>query len=80
MITHLLVFLQSLVAGAPAPKNPWGGLTFEWEADSPPVEHNFPHEPVIVHGPYDYDEVVPPHCDERDYPLPAPLPAGSRGH
>jgi len=80
MFIHLFVFLHSLVAGAPAPKNPWGGLTFEWEADSPPVEHNFPHEPVITHGPYDYDDVVPPHCDERDFPLPERLPPGARHH
>jgi cytochrome c oxidase subunit 1 len=76
LLLHLMVFVQSLVAGPKAPKNPWGGLTFEWEADSPPVEHNFPHEPVITHGPYDYDDVVPPHCDPREYPLPAPSTNG----
>jgi len=71
-VIHLLVFIHSLVAGAKAPRNPWGGLTFEWETESPPLEHNFEHEPVIVHGPYDYENTVPPHCDPEDFPLPEP--------
>jgi len=69
---HLGVFIQSLVAGPKAPPNPWGGLTLEWTTDSPPIEHNFHHEPVVHHGPYDFDDVVPPHCDPKDYPLPEP--------
>ena len=71
-LVHLAVFVQSLVAGKKATANPWGGLTFEWYAESPPLEHNFAHEPVITHGPYDFDEVVPPHTDPDDYPLPDP--------
>ena len=71
-LLHLLVFVQSLFAGRTAPKNPWGGLTLEWYADSPPLSHNFAHEPVLTHGPYDYDLVVPPHWDPADYPLPDP--------
>jgi hypothetical protein len=23
----------------------------------------------VKHGPYDFDDVVPPHCDPKDYPL-----------
>lgn len=34
--------------------NPWGGRTFEWEAQSPPITHNFDFDPVLVHGPYDF--------------------------
>jgi len=71
-LIHLMVFLTSLAAGRKAPANPWGGLTFEWETSSPPIEHNFAHEPVITHGPYDYDTALPPHCDPKDYPLPDP--------
>ncbi|MBL0926907.1 MAG: cbb3-type cytochrome c oxidase subunit I [Phycisphaerales bacterium] len=71
-LIHAAVFAQSLVAGAKAPKNPWGGLSLEWETESPPVEHNFHREPVVTHGPYDYDTVVPAHVDPRDYPLPDP--------
>ncbi len=80
LFTHLFTFVQSLVAGPKAPKNPWGGLSLEWTTDSPPIEHNFHHEPVVHHGPYDFDDFPPPHCDPKDYPLPPPLPAGKRGH
>lgn len=73
-LVHLVNFVYSLVAGPKAPPNPWGGLTLEWEAESPPVEHNFHTEPVVRHGPYDYETVVPPHCDINDYPLPEPEP------
>ena len=70
-IIHLLVFIASLATGRKAPANPWGGLTLEWVADSPPSEHNFDHEPIVTHGPYDFDTVVPPHWDPKDYPIPA---------
>jgi cytochrome c oxidase subunit I len=80
LLLHLMVFIQSLMAGAPAPKNPWGGLTFEWETESPPIEHNFPHEPVITHGPYDYDTVVPPNCDPREWPLPDQAKVAALSH
>ena len=71
-LVHLFVFLQSLTSGRKAPQNPWGGLTLEWYADSPPEEHNFAAEPIVTHGPYDYDLVVPPSWDPADYPLPDP--------
>ncbi|MEM1166851.1 MAG: cbb3-type cytochrome c oxidase subunit I, partial [Planctomycetota bacterium] len=71
-LIHLGVFVWSLAAGRRASANPWGGLTLEWEADSPPVEHNFEHEPLVTHGPYDYDTTVPPNCDPADWPLPDP--------
>jgi cytochrome c oxidase subunit 1 len=80
MLIHLFVFIHSLVAGKKAPANPWGGLSLEWEAASPPIEHNFHHEPVVKHGPYDYDDFVPPHCDPKDFPLAPPLPAGAARH
>jgi cytochrome c oxidase subunit I len=70
-LVHLFVFIQSLLSGPKAPPNPWGGLTLEWEAASPPEEHNFPHEPFVKHGPYDYENTVPPHWDPKDYPIPA---------
>jgi cytochrome c oxidase subunit 1 len=69
-LIHLFVFIQSLVGGRKAPRNPWGGLTLEWTTESPPISHNFEHEPIVTHGPYDYDKVVPPHVDPKDYPLP----------
>ena len=68
------VLIYAMIAGKKAPPNPWGGMSLEWETASPPIEHNFHHEPIIKHGPYDYDEVVPPHWDPKDYPLPEPGP------
>ncbi len=79
-LIHLFNFIHSLILGPKSSPNPWGGLTLEWEAESPPIAHNFHHEPIVKHGPYDYDTVVPPHCDERDFPLPPPLPAGAKAH
>lgn len=79
-VVHLITFIHSLFLGEKAPQNPWGGLTLEWETDTPPIEHNFHDEPVVTHGPYDFDEVVPPGWDAKDYPLPEPLPEGARHH
>ena len=78
-LLHAGVFIHSLTQGRPAPQNPWGGLTFEWEAASPPIEHNFEHEPICRHGPYDFESTVPPGWKPEDYPLPpatAPVPQG----
>jgi cytochrome c oxidase subunit 1 len=56
----IIIYLtHSLIRREPAPANPWGGLTFEWETTSPPPAENFHHHPVIKHGPYDYDSVIP---------------------
>jgi cytochrome c oxidase subunit 1 len=76
-VMHALNFVASLVAGKKAHANPYGGLTLEWLADSPPETHNFAREPIVTHGPYDFDDVVPPHCGPNDYPRPAPLPGGA---
>lgn len=76
-LVHLFTLLHSLFLGGKAPANPWGGLTLEWEADSPPTEHNFHHEPILKHGPYDFDDVVPPHCDENQFPRPAKAPGAA---
>ncbi|MBW2472319.1 MAG: cbb3-type cytochrome c oxidase subunit I, partial [Deltaproteobacteria bacterium] len=46
--------LHSLFRGAPAPANPWGGATLEWETSSPPAPHNFDHE-FVAGDPYDID-------------------------
>ncbi|MBK7404313.1 MAG: cbb3-type cytochrome c oxidase subunit I [Phycisphaerales bacterium] len=80
MLVHVITFLTSLISGPKAPPNPWGGLTLEWYTESPPIEHNFHHEPIVKHGPYDYEDVYPPHCDPADFPLPEPLAAGARAH
>jgi cytochrome c oxidase subunit I len=47
-------FFQALRKGAPAPANPWNGLTLEWRAASPPVTENFAETPVVTSWPYEY--------------------------
>jgi len=79
-LVHLAVFVQSLAAGRKADPNPWGGLSLEWTTDSPPIEHNFHHEPVIHNGPYDFDDTPPPRTRPEDFPMPEPLPEGRRHH
>jgi len=73
-IVHLLNFVYSLAAGPKAPPNPWGALTMEWtDAASPPITHNFHHQPVCTHGPYDFDDVVPPQTRPGEFILPPPV-------
>jgi cytochrome c oxidase subunit I len=80
-LVHLFNFIHSLAAGPKAPPNPWGGLSLEWtDAGSPPTQHNFTHEPVVTHGPYDFDDVVPPQTKPGEFTMPAPLPAGAPKH
>ena len=54
----LIIMLANLVKGArkgaPAPANPWGGSTLEWQIPSPPSVENFDEEPSIKKNPYDY--------------------------
>jgi len=59
MAVYLLV---SLVKGRPAPANPWGSATLEWQTSSPPPTENFTTEPEVG-DPYDvaawrWDEAV----------------------
>ncbi len=70
LVMHLFVLVHSLFAGRQAPANPWGAMTMEWETESPPIEHNFHHEPVCRHGPYAFDDHTPPNCEPGEYPLP----------
>ncbi len=53
-----LIFIYNMVMawvrGRVAEANPWGVRTLEWATSSPPPEHNFPHVPEVVAGPYDY--------------------------
>ena len=50
----LYTIISGLINGEKAPKNPWGSKTLEWEAESPPIAHNFEHEPSVNAGPYEY--------------------------
>lgn len=62
----LATLLASLRKPKDAPANPWGGRTFEWEAGSPPITHNFEHTPVCIYGPYDYREHPVPVAEEEN--------------
>jgi cytochrome c oxidase subunit 1 len=57
----LFVALAALLTGVfgkrPASANPWGGKSLEWESASPPTEHNFDHQPICRHGPYEFDQI-----------------------
>ena len=53
-LVMLYMFIKSLVNGEKAPRNPWGSAGFEWQTESPPIEHNFHHQQVMKRGPYDY--------------------------
>ena len=51
--------LHSLFNGKRVGNNPWGALSFEWATSSPPPSENFAYSPVLKHGPYDFDKVLP---------------------
>jgi cytochrome c oxidase subunit 1 len=57
----IMVMTLNLVAGAlrgkKAPANPWGGVSLEWETESPPIEHNFAEDPICTKGPYEFPEI-----------------------
>ncbi len=80
-LVHLVTFLHSLVLGEKAGPNPCGALSLEWtDCDSPPIEHNFHHEPVVRFGPYDFDDVIPPQTEPGEFILPDPLPDDAKPH
>lgn len=66
----------SAIKGPPAGSNPWNARTLEWQVSSPPSQHNFLSQPVIVGHPYDYGAGEAPHVafpdaqssHERDVP------------
>jgi cytochrome c oxidase subunit 1 len=75
-LIHAANFLHSLAAGKKADPNPYGALSLEWtHTSSPPIEHNFEHEPVVTHGPYDYDHTIPPQTRPGEFILPRKNPA-----
>jgi cytochrome c oxidase subunit 1 len=46
----------SLLRGARAPANPWGGTGLEWQTASPPPAENFAETPVVTQPPYSFPE------------------------
>jgi len=55
MIIMIVNLINGYRKGAVAPRNPWGGVTLEWQTKSPPPLQNFDKAPeVSEHGPYDF--------------------------
>lgn len=56
LVTGIIMMITNLARnrkrGPVAPKNPWGGVTLEWQIDSPPTEFNFDEDPIITEDPY----------------------------
>jgi cytochrome c oxidase subunit I len=72
MLVFLANFVYSLLfARIPAPANPWGSLSLEWQLPSPVPVHNFDRIPVITGDPYGYGEDARP-----PVAVPAASPAG----
>ncbi len=49
---------RSRTRGRPTGINPWGAATLEWTLPSPPPTHNFDEDPVVTHGPYEYEGIT----------------------
>lgn len=59
LVLGILMMLANLIIayrkGSPASRNPWGGVTLEWQTKSPPPLPNFDKAPELSeHGPYDF--------------------------
>jgi cytochrome c oxidase subunit 1 len=70
MLLFLYNFVYSLAfARVPAPANPWGSRSLEFQLPSPVPVHNFDRIPVIAGDIYDYGTPAPA-------PTAVPVPAG----
>jgi len=55
LVIMLINLFRGLLWGPPFIGNPWGGATLEWTIPTPPPTENFIKDPVVTHGPYDFD-------------------------
>jgi cytochrome c oxidase subunit 1 len=52
MLYNLIVGMRR---GEKVDRNPWGGVTLEWQTQSPPPLQNFDRAPMVSeNGPYDF--------------------------
>lgn len=97
IMTGMLIYLGALItswaSGEPAPPNPWGGKTLEWQVPTPVPLENFEVLPVITRDFYGYGESPdsgvpgapqqPEHPGQRPDEEPSrtgePLPVGGPG-
>jgi cytochrome c oxidase subunit 1 len=56
LLIYLGALITSWVSGEPAPANPWGGKTLEWQVPTPVPLENFPVLPVVTSDFYGYGE------------------------
>ena len=71
LLLFLYNFVRSLVfTRVPAPADPWGSKSIEWQLPSPVPIHNFDRIPVFSSDPYGYGETSSPVA------VPAGAPAG----
>jgi cytochrome c oxidase subunit I len=56
LVSIPIYLLHSLWKGRPAPANPWGGATMEWQTSSPPPTENFRRPPAVT-DPYAFDHL-----------------------
>jgi hypothetical protein len=66
----VIYLFWSFKYGKPAPRNPWGGSSLEWQAPTPPTLYNF-EKPPVLHELYNYDDLVEVAPDdwERSAPI-----------
>ena len=57
LVIMLVNLFRGLWWGVPFEGNPWGGASLEWSVPTPPPTENFIEEPVVTHGPYDFNGV-----------------------
>ena len=53
-IVFVINIVWAALAGEKAEADPWRARTLEWQVPSPPPFENFPSQPVVTGGPYDY--------------------------
>ena len=74
MVIFLFAMITSWRNGKPAPANPWGAKTLEWQTSTPVPLENFPVLPVVTSDPYGYGvpdpyESVEKKMSEADQPV-----------
>jgi len=52
----VIYLFWSFKYGKPAPRNPWGASSLEWQAPTPPTLYNF-EKPPVLHEIYNYDDL-----------------------
>jgi cytochrome c oxidase subunit 1 len=74
-IPFIINVFASIWTGEKVGTNPWEATTLDWHTPTPPPHGNFPSEPHIVRGPYEYS--APGH--EHDFLPQAEFPNAAQG-